>query len=120
MDICPFIHYDGYIGSESPGVPHLTAPPPPGGAAGNTGSSTFAFSLAADSTNNGNNPLASVAAAAAAAGPKLSPVIYLGEAPVSDFERRLRLPGLMEIFRQNGRAAVRWAEGEGEGGQAGA
>ncbi|GMI10391.1 hypothetical protein TrVE_jg5620 [Triparma verrucosa] len=100
MDICPFIHYEGYVGSESPSTA-LQHPSVPQIAGGNTGSSTFSFSLNADVNEEGNWK-----------GPKLSPMIYVNPSPISDFERTMKLPGLVELFRQNGKCLLHHSQEE--------
>ena len=42
-------------------------------------------------------------------GPKISPMLYVGAAPTSEFEKVIRLPGLVSLFRQNSNCLLKWS-----------
>ena len=134
MDICPFIHYEGYVGdsaeagggeldlsrdlfgsSANGGVIPMTHPILRTNSGG--GASAFSFSLAAGGANANNGGGGGGGGSGGGAGggeplgPKISPMLYLGAAPTSEFEKIIRLPGLICLFRQNSNCLVKWSEG---------
>ena len=131
MDICPFIHYEGYVGeavaaedvgpnnlsrdlfgvNANGGVIPMTHPILRTNSGG--GASAFSFSLAAGGANGGGGGGGNTGNGGAGddepLGPKISPMLYVGAAPMSEFEKVLRLPGLVCLFRQNSNCLLKWS-----------
>lgn len=128
MDICPFIHYDGYVGEgggygEGEDVQDSHAEGEQGGHGGSGvgvrpfrttsvgNGSAFSFSLSANKGSHERSECTGEATAKRSLGPMVAPMFYVHPAPTSDFEARLKLPGLISLFRQNSSCLVKWSAG---------
>jgi hypothetical protein len=101
MDICPFIHYDGYVGLQ----------------ASTPARQLFGPTACCHHVTHGNTSGKALVAGVEGGSdmvPKIAPMLYGGQAPLSKFEETLRLPGLQILFRQNCASLMGWSAGQNE------